>query len=75
LTVIDGGGSYSTAPTVSEQTTYPGFVPGVFPYAVWGNLVHWEPRLATGAYRLIPGTRVVDGWRWWPGAGPGPSPD
>ncbi|WP_029432587.1 arabinosyltransferase domain-containing protein [Blastococcus sp. URHD0036] len=75
LTVIDGGGSYSTAPEVSDVTTYVGFTPGVSPYTTWGNLVHWDPRLAQDGYELVHDTRVVGGWGWWPGAGPGPSPD
>jgi arabinosyltransferase C len=75
LTVIDGGGSFSTSPSVSSQTVYPGFVPGVFPYTAWGNLIHWTPELPTGGYRLTRASRVIAGWKWWPGAGPGPSPE
>ena len=31
--------------------------------------------LPTGRYDVASASREVPGWRWWDGAGPGPSPD
>ena len=74
LTIVDSrGGSYATAATVADETEYVGFMPGVYPYQEWGVLVRLEPDLPEDGYTVTPDTRVVPGWGWWPGAGPGPS--
>ncbi|WP_369052011.1 arabinosyltransferase domain-containing protein [Kineococcus terrestris] len=73
LAVIDGGGSYATLPEVATLTPYRGFLPGA-PYREWGDLVEVTYDLPTGGYDVAPGERTVPGWRWWEGAGPGPSP-
>jgi arabinosyltransferase C len=81
LAFIDGGGSYALLPEVGVATVYPGFTPGAAEEswgsttARWGNLVRFDPALPTDGFRLVPGSRVIPGWTWWPGAGPGPSPD
>ncbi|WP_432494129.1 arabinosyltransferase domain-containing protein [Kineococcus auxinigenes] len=73
LALIDGGGSYATLPEVATLTPYRGFLPGA-PYREWGDLVRVEYELPTGGYDVGAGERTVPGWRWWDGAGPGPSP-
>ncbi|WP_432502346.1 arabinosyltransferase domain-containing protein [Kineococcus arenarius] len=73
LALIDGGGSYATLPEVATLTPYRGFLPGA-PYREWGDLVRVEYELPTGGYDVSAGERTVPGWRWWDGAGPGPSP-
>jgi arabinosyltransferase C len=77
LTVIDErGGSYSTMSTVAKETDYRGFTPGVMPgYTEWGRLVRWDLELPADRYRLVKDHRTIAGWKWWPGAGDGPSPD
>lgn len=74
LTIVDDrGGSYSTIEAVTDGTGYVGFMPGVYPFEEWGEVVRLEPELPEGEYELTRSTRVVPGWGWWPGAGPGPS--
>ncbi|WP_432486791.1 arabinosyltransferase domain-containing protein [Kineococcus sp. SYSU DK018] len=73
LALIDGGGSYATLPEVATLTPYRGFLPGA-PYREWGDLVLVEYELPPGDYDVGAGERTVPGWRWWDGAGPGPSP-
>ncbi|NAZ87206.1 hypothetical protein GTR00_14045, partial [Kineococcus sp. T90] len=73
LTFIDGGGAYATLPEVATLTPYRGFLPGA-PYREWGDLVRVEYPLPPGRYDVAAGERTVPGWRWWDGAGPGPSP-
>ncbi|GAB7192231.1 hypothetical protein NUM3379_29400 [Kineococcus sp. NUM-3379] len=73
LTMIDGGGSYATLPTVATLTPYRGFLPGA-PYREWGNLLRVRYQLPRERYDVVEGERTVPGWRWWDGAGPGPSP-
>ncbi len=74
LTHVDSrGGSYATAETVADETEYVGFMPGVYPFEEWGVLVRLEPELPEDGYTVTRSTRVVPGWGWWPGAGPGPS--
>ncbi|WP_345714145.1 arabinosyltransferase C-terminal domain-containing protein, partial [Kineococcus glutinatus] len=73
LTMIDGGGSYATLGSVATLTPYRGFLPGAG-YREWGNLVRVEYDLPRGRYTVTGGQREVPGWRWWDGAGPGPSP-
>ena len=73
LTFIDGGGAYSTLPEVATLTPYRGFLPGAR-YREWGDLVRVEYPLPPGRYDVAAGERTVPGWRWWDGAGPGPSP-
>jgi arabinosyltransferase C len=76
VTVIDDrGGSYGTVDEVAQQTRYRGFIPGVFPYTEWGRVVALDYELPTDAFRMEEGSRTIGGWGWWPGAGPGPSPE
>nr|WP_281373174.1 arabinosyltransferase domain-containing protein [Kineococcus aurantiacus] len=74
LTFIDGGGSYATLREVATLTPYRGYLPGT-DYREWGDLVRVDYDLPLDGYAVTGGTRTVPGWRWWPGAGPGPSPD
>jgi arabinosyltransferase C len=76
VTVVDDrGGSYGTVDEVAEETRYRGFIPGVFPYTEWGRVVALDYELPTDAFRTEQGSRTIAGWGWWPGAGPGPSPE
>jgi arabinosyltransferase C len=73
--VDDRGGAYGTVDEVAEERDYRGFVPGVFPYTEWGRVTRLDYDLPTDAFRMEKGSRTIAGWGWWPGAGPGPSPE
>ncbi|MGY1773910.1 arabinosyltransferase domain-containing protein [Blastococcus sp. SYSU D00813] len=76
LTVVDErGGSYSTVEETADTTEYIGFMPGVYPYEEWGEITRLDPRLPDDGYVVERSTRVVPGWSWWDGAGPGPDAD
>ncbi len=76
ITIIDDrGGAYGTVEEVARFTTYRGFLPGTSPDVEWGRLVALDYELPTDAFRVEQGTRTIAGWGWWPGAGPGPSPE
>jgi arabinosyltransferase C len=70
--VDERGGSYATADQVADTTEYVGFMPGVYPYQEWGVVTRLEPRLPGDGFVVEHSSRVVPGWGWWPGAGPGP---
>jgi arabinosyltransferase C len=73
--VDDRGGSYGTVDEAADATAYRGFIPGVFPYTEWGRLIELDYELPTDAFRMERSSRTIAGWGWWPGAGPGPSPE
>lgn len=76
LTILDDrGGAYGTLDEVTSETAYRGFMPAVFPYTEWGRLIEYDYALPTDAFRMEKGSRTIAGWGWWPGAGPGPSPE
>jgi arabinosyltransferase C len=76
ITIVDDrGGAYGTLAEVAGTTTYRGFLPTTSPDVEWGRLVALDYDLPTDAFRIDEGTRTIAGWGWWPGAGPGPSPE
>ncbi|TKJ18392.1 arabinosyltransferase domain-containing protein [Blastococcus sp. CCUG 61487] len=75
LIVDDGGGAYGTLDEVADLTEYRGFLPSTSPDVEWGTLVGVDYPLPTDAFRVTEGSRTIAGWGWWPGAGPGPSPE
>lgn len=76
ITMVDeGGGAYGTVEEVATTTTYRGFLPTTSPDVEWGRLVALDYDLPTDAFRMEEGSRTIAGWGWWPGAGPGPSPE
>jgi arabinosyltransferase C len=75
LIIDDGGGAYGTVDEVAEVTRYRGFLPDTSAEVQWGQLLELRYDLPTDAFRMEPGTRTIAGWGWWPGAGPGPSPE
>ncbi len=75
LIIDDEGGAYGTVDEVAEVTRYRGFLPDTSADVRWGQLRELEYDLPTDAFRMEMGSRTIAGWGWWPGAGPGPSPE
>ncbi len=71
----DRGGAYGTVDEVASEVPHQGFLPGVFPYTEWGRATELDYELPTDAFSVEVGSRTIAGWGWWPGAGPGPSPE